>query len=100
MSYQTTFCLVIDCTNIEKLNDMLRTLKVYSGVEVSNSTEFTTEWLTHHQDLMKLSEAFPDNLMMLYGNGQDEADQWRKFYYQGHSVRKSCYVSLENLGIS
>ena len=46
----------------------------------------TMKWYDHDDDMMRLSEQFPDYYFLLHGQGEEHDDQWRKVYHNGKIV--------------
>jgi len=45
--------------------------------------EDVMKWYDHEEDMCKLSELFPDVLFTLEGNGEEQDDIWREYFYCG-----------------
>ncbi len=43
----------------------------------------TTRWYTHESDVKLFSLKHPDALFILYGNGEEEGDMWKKYFKNG-----------------
>lgn len=41
------------------------------------------KWYDHDRDMMKLSKAFPDELFILHGEGEENGDLWNAYYKDG-----------------
>ena len=47
-----------------------------------------TKWYEHDQDMLCLSQTFPEVLFVLWGEGEDPGDLW-KCYYLGGRVQEA-----------
>lgn len=43
----------------------------------------TMKWYDHDEDMIKLSQAFPDELFVLHGEGEGSGDLWNTYYKNG-----------------
>lgn len=44
------------------------------------------KWYGHHEDMLKLSIAFPDVAFSLHGVGEEQGDEWIAYYKAGKHV--------------
>lgn len=40
-------------------------------------------WYDHDKDMLELSKAFPDELFILHGEGEENGDLWNAYYKNG-----------------
>ena len=41
------------------------------------------KWYEHDEDMLNVSEKFPELIFCLGGEGEESADMWQKFYHNG-----------------
>lgn len=49
-------------------------------------SEDTMKWYDHDDDMMRLSQQFPDYYFFLHGQGEEFDDNWRKVYHNGKII--------------
>ena len=83
---------------IEKINPRFEGDLTF-GMEVYDT------WGNHDQDMIALSQKFPDLIFELYGNGEGSDDHWVSYYKNGEHqlchgsiVYEECELSKEAAG--
>lgn len=67
---------------------------VDSNEEMQYSLGYTSKWYEHDDDMLELSEEFPDVLFRLFGMGEESGDLWYTYYLNGkmqHTQAKITY---------
>jgi len=53
------------------------------------------KWYDHVDDMRVLSKLFPDVLFLLYGEGEDSGDVWKKYFKNGKMHNCSTFITFE-----
>ena len=89
MGYLTTYSLeysgpVVD--EAEIINALAEINPRYFNRGVRDIDAFfceTIKWYDHDEDMLELSERFPNHTFTLEGIGEEFPDFWRNYYYRG-----------------
>lgn len=57
--------------------------------------ESDSQWRTCEDDMRKLSAAAPDHLFTLSGSGEDDGDQWRKYFKGGRMQEARAKITFD-----
>lgn len=71
-----------------ELNEMPRPLEVIVAWE-------SMKWYSHRDDMMLLSEKFPECKFVLCGEGEEREDLWKEYYYNGGFQYAPAYITYE-----
>jgi hypothetical protein len=84
MGYYSDFEIEVDGEIIGswKTEDMLKDLMEISGYTMDEGGVSEAKWYSYHEDLVSLSEKYPDKLICLTKYGGDTGDI-KRFYYKG-----------------
>lgn len=52
------------------------------------------KWYEHEEEMRKISEAFPDILFILHGEGEEQGDIWDEYYKRGKMQRCNAEVVI------
>ncbi len=84
MSYDTRYKLTILEGDPYSLTDLLEECSWASACLRNNGQpKESLSWYEHEDHLCEFSEKHPDTLFLLEGEGEDHADQWRKYFKNG-----------------
>lgn len=50
------------------------------------------KWYDHEEDMLMLSEAYPELVFVLYGEGEEQGDMWYKYFK--NNKMQSCYPQI------
>lgn len=56
------------------------------------NAEYECKWYDHQEEMIKLSNEFPDIVFYLHGEGEDNGDLWNKYYKNGKY--QECYAEI------
>lgn len=42
-----------------------------------------TKWYSHYEDMLKYSKLFPEDVLMVHGEGEESGDIWWEFFKNG-----------------
>ncbi|TXK69930.1 hypothetical protein [Bacillus amyloliquefaciens] len=59
---------------------------------VFNGWAYEMKWYGHEEDVREVSRQFPDVLITLTGEGEDNGDMWRK-YFKGGKMQ-ACHAKI------
>jgi len=92
MGYYSDFEITIDGENIGSFGteDMLKDLSKISGYTQGEGGVLDVKWYSYHEDLVSLSEKYPDKLFCLTRWGGDNGDMERIYYKDGEFQQVSC----------
>lgn len=89
MGYYTTYELdqVKNPVDSEALEDYIREHEeeLYA-LEPDGSSAESTKWYEHDEDMFKLSAEFPNTVFKLHGVGEEQGDEWEKYYHNGKLI--------------
>ena len=88
MSYSTHYTLDYDTPDDElDIKDfILKSSKYLVDYEVEDllgGSDLTTSWYEHEEELLELSRGFPATIFILYGEGEEQGDMWKKRFING-----------------
>lgn len=107
MSYRTNFTLQaaeIDKHTFDVIDEALITIN--ADMEPTEPDPADTDfnwhgsdlsWYDHEEDMVKLSQQFPDILFILSGNGENAEDLWKKYFFGGLVQRAPAQITYEEL---
>ena len=47
------------------------------------NTQECVKWYDYEADVLRISNKFPDVVISVYGNGEDDGDKWVQYFYNG-----------------
>lgn len=65
----------------------------------NGKTQESWKWYKHEDSLLHFSNAFPDIIFALHGEGDEAADVWDEYYRRGMLVHKEKIKPLEQLSV-
>ena len=87
MGYYTAYSLEVQDATKEQLDDICTFLKERNVINYALDEYFEcceiVKWYDHDDDMLALSERFPDLLFCLHGEGEDNTDLWNTYYRDG-----------------
>lgn len=84
MTYHTSYTLEHDVPD-EDLDDLLETSRGSFAHQLLLQGALYAGWSDHEKDMLELSRRFPDSEFTLEGDGEGEADRWRKRFIDGET---------------
>lgn len=86
MGYFTDY--YIDFENVEDKQSFLKSIREISeNMHYAQSLEDKDgeahKWYEHEKDMIAISKKFPDVVFILYGDGEDREDIWKKYFKNG-----------------
>lgn len=66
--------------------DKIREFDDYAAWALSEDGE-ATKWYSHRDDMVEFSKMFPEDVLMLHGEGEESGDIWWEFFKNGRSYR-------------
>jgi len=96
MRYSTNYSLSTDCCcgKYEQLVDTLWEVTEYSW---GTSLElYDVKWYAHEKDMRQVSYMFPEVTFTLEGDGEDQGDQWRKYFKGGKMQHVKAVITFED----
>lgn len=96
MGYSTNF--TIDVHKGERnIKDVLEQVRedfvgLDYAVDENGETSEGVKWYNHEVDMKYLSVEFPDEVFVLYGEGEDNEDVWYKYFKNGKM--QHCYAKV------
>lgn len=98
---EPTFSFDIDKETSAKLQEAIEDLFLWEG---SGSPEdgwcFYDKWYDHDEDMLAISEQFPDLLFELHGEGENAEDLWNAYYLNGRVQHAPAQIYYEPFSIS
>ncbi len=92
MGYQTRYDLSDNSADVVELaSDISEYDLSCMGFGISDDIK----WYDHDRDMKKVSEAFPDTLITLRGEGEDSGDIWTTYYLNGKMQRCKAVIAFE-----
>ena len=52
------------------------------------------KWYDYDEHLLKISKQFPDDVITLYGTGEEDGDIWRTYYKNGKSQYAKAVITF------
>lgn len=99
MGYYTDYDLeVVDCADLEFDDVEAAALEIDTdyGEELVNQllqgNGYNCKWYDHEKDMRTLSLKCPDVLFRLKGHGEEEGDQWVKYFKNG--LMQECRAKI------
>ena len=98
MGYQTTYTLDTDISDRD-VNEILSVLdkekynELFYAIDESGRTYNSSKWYEHEDDLLEISLLYEDVVFHLYGEGENAADVWHKYFCNGKIQR--CCAKIE-----
>jgi hypothetical protein len=88
MSYSTQYTLEYDTPDdYEDIKDfILKSTDYLAGFEAEvllHGGALTAPWYDHEEELLSLSRGFPMTIFILYGEGEEQGDVWKKRFING-----------------
>jgi hypothetical protein len=80
MGYYTYFEIKASPEVIAKVNEP------YEMFEENGVPLDTYKWYDYKEDMIKISQEFPDELITVTGEGEESGDQWVAYFKNGESV--------------
>ena len=71
------------CNRIEKFDCFQKDAYSLYDPEAYFESNYETKWYEHENDMIHLSQFFPDMTFCLEGIGEDYDDRWRKYFHNG-----------------
>lgn len=53
------------------------------------------KWYNHEDDMRRLSQEFPNHLLILSGEGEESGDIWRHYYLNGKVQKVKAVITYE-----
>lgn len=116
MGYTTQFCMDVkvvpmsDSSIIKRVNKkvLLQAInKCFNDVvhfELASSksdhpfvddSDGETRWYEHEENMKEFSTKYPDLLFILYGEGEESTDIWRKYFVNGKMQMASAKIVFD-----
>ena len=97
MGYYTDFDLTIAPGPPQSVRDsMSNKLREITdwGVEdiIAHGEFYDTKWYDYREDMIKLSESFPEYKFILNGHGEEKDDIWRAWFSNGKSYSVKAQI--------
>ncbi len=89
MGYYTNFDLDFDWSKKDEVEKWLNENEDkfdYDIVDIIDGNSDSLKWYDHKEDMLVLSNQFPDILFTLSGEGEENKDIWKE-YYKGGKVQ-------------
>ena len=95
MGYYTYYSLEVHGIKNKEEHKALQNLIAdnYYGLSTDNCDSYDSEayfpasdetkWYEHEEDMIKISQQFPNMTFCLEGIGEDREDMWRKYFHNG-----------------
>lgn len=88
----------------QKLRDVLKEMSIVDDIldegyyfeKLKNAIFYASNdsvWDDHDQDMIRVSERFPEMTFRLKGEGEDRADMWETYYYNG--IKEECRAVIQ-----
>ena len=107
MGYYTSFDLtILDSKGVEidgteiisKIRDMSPSAK-YAFTEEGNTND-ECKWYDWNKDFLRFSKIFPNNILMVHGDGEESDDIWVAYIMNGKIQRCPGKMTYEPLNLS
>lgn len=95
MGYYTDYSLQINTDNEELRKKAFEDSKkeFYFESYAKNKLLKNAKWYEHEEEMKAFSTNYPDVLFILYGNGEESDDIWRKYFKNGKMQK--AYAELK-----
>lgn len=69
--------------------------EIYYGIESDGSTSDSAKWYDYNENMIAMSEQFPNVLFKLHGEGEDSGDIWDTYYLNGQFQQQKARVMID-----
>ena len=100
MGYYTNYSISIahgSTDIIEDLRDMLEKDSAYHFVIEDDLiyTEDAVKWYAHGDDMKEISKHFPDVVILVEGDGEEDGDLWREYWKNGECEGMRAEITIK-----
>lgn len=89
MGYYTYYDLSeLSDEQIEAVNDV-------SGYNFSGKHDDSCKWYSWHEHMIEVSKLFPNDLLTISGDGEEQGDQWKAYFKNGKSQVCKAIITFE-----
>lgn len=97
MGYYTTYNLEIMPWSDEIIEDFRKTSEdAKYGLDESGDSNDGIKWYEHDNDMTKLSKKYPNHIFKLEGDGEENGDQWKKYYKNGECQVCNAKITFDD----
>ena len=89
MGYYTNYDI---SANSKEIQD---TIEKESGYSFYDGTASEVKWYDWHGDCIVVSKMFPDQLIRVEGDGEEQGDQWKAYFLNGKSQVCKAVITFE-----
>ena len=58
------------------------------------------KWYDHKEHCLEVSKKFPDQVITVYGEGEESGDIWKAYYKNGKSFQADAIITFEDFNES
>ena len=99
MGYYTNFDLEFDSSKENEVKTWLKENEDkfdYDIVDIIEGNSDSLKWYDHKEDMLIISNQFPDVLFILSGEGEENKDIWKEYYKGGKAqVAEAVFTIAE-----
>lgn len=89
MGYYTDFDI---SSNSEEVQAAIEKVSGYTGWYDGT---MNAKWYGCNEDCLAVSKMFPDQLIVVEGNGEEQGDQWKSYYSNGKMQSCKAIITFE-----
>lgn len=68
---------------------------IHYALETDGSTMESCKWYDHEADMKVMSDAFPNVLFKLHGEGENAGDIWNAYFLNGKSQKHKAKIMID-----
>lgn len=76
-------------------DEQLQTVNEVSEYNFSHSYNDSCKWYSWHEHMIEVSKRFPDDLLVISGDGEEQGDQWKAYFKNGKSQVCKAVITFE-----
>lgn len=88
MGYYTDFDISNNSEEVIQEIEVVSNYKFYDGV-------MNGKWYDHNKHCLEVSKKFPNELIVVEGEGEESGDLWKEYYMAGKSQRAKAAITFE-----